>query len=297
MAATRSRWPRRACGWSGSISTTLARALLGRRPRRQGAAAAGAGRAHRASAPRREPGRRLRLLQLALSLGRRHQRGPPRRHRPSAAPRRRPRPPERRPGEPGRPAPGSVRLTLPRGGEVIEESRFDPETGRDEGLRTVILPGGRRLSAGFSIRYHGARELEALAAAASFSSAGCFLARLDRRPRRCAAARWRGGSTLRCAPGAWQRTVDAAPSAAATLPQLTGVEAAMAEKRKLPHPGGQARPRRPRPRREDHRPRPARRGLRGHLHRAAPDPGDDRRPRRSRRTSTRSASRSCPART
>ena len=46
-----------------------------------------------------------------------------------------------------------------------------------------------------------------------------------------------------------------------------------------PHPGGQARPRRPRPRRQDHRPGAARRGLRGHLHRAAPDPGDDRRRR------------------
>ena len=47
--------------------------------------------------------------------------------------------------------------------------------------------------------------------------------------------------------------------------------------RRAAHPGRQARPRRARPRRQDHRPRAARRGLRGDLHRPAPDAGDDRR--------------------
>ena len=47
--------------------------------------------------------------------------------------------------------------------------------------------------------------------------------------------------------------------------------------RRAAHPDRQAGPRRPRPRRQDHRPRPARRRLRGDLHRPAPDAGDDRR--------------------
>ena len=59
----------------------------------------------------------------------------------------------------------------------------------------------------------------------------------------------------------------------------------------------QARPRRPRPRRQGARARAARRGLRGHLHRPAPDAGDGRVARRSRRTWTSSGCRSCPART
>ena len=41
-------------------------------------------------------------------------------------------------------------------------------------------------------------------------------------------------------------------------------------------PDREARPRRPRPRREGAGPRPARRGVRGRLHGAAPDAGDDR---------------------
>ena len=46
-------------------------------------------------------------------------------------------------------------------------------------------------------------------------------------------------------------------------------------------PHRQARPRRPRPRCQGARPRAPRRGLRGHLHRAAPDAGDDRGRRRA----------------
>ena len=46
-----------------------------------------------------------------------------------------------------------------------------------------------------------------------------------------------------------------------------------------PDRGGQARARRPRPRRQGHRPRAARRRPRGHLHRPAPDPRADRRDR------------------
>ena len=59
----------------------------------------------------------------------------------------------------------------------------------------------------------------------------------------------------------------------------------------------QARPRRARPRREDHRPRAARRRHGGHLHRPAPDARADRRDRACRRTPTPSGSRSSPART
>ncbi len=43
-----------------------------------------------------------------------------------------------------------------------------------------------------------------------------------------------------------------------------------------PSPGGEGRPRRARSRRQDHRPGPAGRRLRGDLHRPAPDPGDGR---------------------
>ena len=59
----------------------------------------------------------------------------------------------------------------------------------------------------------------------------------------------------------------------------------------------QARPRRPRPRREGARPWSPRRGLRGRLHGPPPDAGDGRDARRSRRTSTWSGSPSCRVRT
>src|SRR5207248_705471 len=50
---------------------------------------------------------------------------------------------------------------------------------------------------------------------------------------------------------------------------------------KAPYPRRQAGPRRARPRGEDHRSRPSRRRVRGHLHGPAPDSGDDRRHRRA----------------
>jgi SAM-dependent methyltransferase len=63
-----------------------------------------------------------------------------------------------------------VQLFSRRGARVTEVSRFDPATGRDEGERTVELPTGRTLVARFSIRYPDAGELQAMFAAAGFST-------------------------------------------------------------------------------------------------------------------------------
>ena len=67
--------------------------------------------------------------------------------------------------------------------------------------------------------------------------------------------------------------------------------------RRDPRGGGQAWPRRARPRGEDHRPRAARRGHGGHLHRPAPDARADRRDRAARGRRRGRACRSSRART
>jgi SAM-dependent methyltransferase len=59
--------------------------------------------------------------------------------------------------------------TLPDGALLEESSLFDPETGIDEGKRTLRLPDGRVLSGTYRIRYYPLPRLQALFDAAGFS--------------------------------------------------------------------------------------------------------------------------------
>ncbi|HYV49623.1 MAG TPA: class I SAM-dependent methyltransferase [Myxococcaceae bacterium] len=54
------------------------------------------------------------------------------------------------------------RRDLPDGGQLEEESAFDPRTGLDRSRRTLRLPDGRVLSGENSIRYYRLSELEGL---------------------------------------------------------------------------------------------------------------------------------------
>lgn len=62
-----------------------------------------------------------------------------------------------------------VERPLRRGGRVVEESRFDAASGRDQGVRRAELPDGRVLSARFSIRYPTPGALASLLARAGFA--------------------------------------------------------------------------------------------------------------------------------
>lgn len=53
----------------------------------------------------------------------------------------------------------SFQQTLPDGSRLHEESRFDPDTGRDYGRRRLTLTDGRVLSGVYSIRYYPLAEL------------------------------------------------------------------------------------------------------------------------------------------
>ncbi|WP_323394879.1 class I SAM-dependent methyltransferase [Myxococcus guangdongensis] len=67
-------------------------------------------------------------------------------------------------------SPGAAfQRTLPDGGVLAEESRFDVATGRDEGRRTLTLRDGRVLSASYAIRYYPLAELTALLESTGFS--------------------------------------------------------------------------------------------------------------------------------
>lgn len=57
---------------------------------------------------------------------------------------------------------------LPDGSHLSEEVRFNPENGRDEGHRTLTLPDGRVMAAGYFIRYYFLHELEAMLEAVGF---------------------------------------------------------------------------------------------------------------------------------
>jgi SAM-dependent methyltransferase len=59
--------------------------------------------------------------------------------------------------------------TLPDGSVLTEQSRFDPVTGRDHGLRRLTLPDGRVLSGAYAIRYYRETELEQLLAGAGLA--------------------------------------------------------------------------------------------------------------------------------
>ena len=52
--------------------------------------------------------------------------------------------------------------TIPDGSRLIEHSRFDPRTGRDEAERTLITPDGRTMVARYFIRYYFRDEMVAL---------------------------------------------------------------------------------------------------------------------------------------
>jgi len=52
---------------------------------------------------------------------------------------------------------------LARGGRVVEDSRFDPVTGRDVCTRRVIRPDGTVLAGSAELRYYTPKEWEALA--------------------------------------------------------------------------------------------------------------------------------------
>ncbi len=58
---------------------------------------------------------------------------------------------------------------LPDGAHLVEESRFDPATGRDHGARRLTLKDGRVLSGRFAIRYYPLPELTQLLNLAGFS--------------------------------------------------------------------------------------------------------------------------------
>lgn len=51
---------------------------------------------------------------------------------------------------------------LPDGSRLIERSKFDPATGRDEAERTLITPEGRTMVARYFIRYYFRDEMVAL---------------------------------------------------------------------------------------------------------------------------------------
>ncbi len=59
--------------------------------------------------------------------------------------------------------------TLPDGSRLREQSRFDPESGRDEGFRELQTPDGRVLSAQYFIRYYRAPELAELLKSEGFT--------------------------------------------------------------------------------------------------------------------------------
>ncbi len=61
--------------------------------------------------------------------------------------------------------------TLPDGSVLEEESRFDATTGRDTGVRTLTLPGGRCLRASYSLRYYPLAEWVRLLESTGFSVA------------------------------------------------------------------------------------------------------------------------------
>ena len=55
--------------------------------------------------------------------------------------------------------PSDYRGQLPDGSHLIEQVRFNPKSGRDEGRRTLTLPDGRVLEADYFIRYFFLEEL------------------------------------------------------------------------------------------------------------------------------------------
>ncbi|MBX5481503.1 MAG: class I SAM-dependent methyltransferase [Myxococcaceae bacterium] len=58
---------------------------------------------------------------------------------------------------------------LPDGSRLEEQNRFDPDTGRDEGIRKLTTPDGRVLSAHYFIRYYRVAELQDLLSDAGFT--------------------------------------------------------------------------------------------------------------------------------
>ena len=58
---------------------------------------------------------------------------------------------------------------LPDGSRLRETSRFDPESGRDRGVRELFTPDGRVLSAEYFIRYYRVPELAELMSSEGFT--------------------------------------------------------------------------------------------------------------------------------